>query len=285
MSGVLGLDIGGSSSRARLRTGTRNVDATGPGANVATVEAAVVDSRLTALLAELGDIHPVTCCAGAAGAEVPAARERLRGLIEVRLPGCRVIVVHDTRLVLAAAGLEAGIVLIAGTGSVAYARTAEGREARRGGWGWMLGDEGGGVWITREAVRLVMARADDGGNIGELGFALLEACRAADAQQLVGRVHEMREAMAWAALASVVFATAEADPGSRDIIQRAASALARLVLPLRELIDGPVVLAGGLLLNQPSLEDLVRRQLSVRCLRLEEPPVEGAVRIGEGLCR
>jgi glucosamine kinase len=250
---------------------------------VATVEPAVVDARLSGLLEELGEIHPVTCCAGAAGAEIPAARERLRELIEVRLPDCRVIVVHDTRLVLAAAGLEAGIALIAGTGSVAYARTAEGQEARRGGWGWMVGDEGGGVWVAREAVRLLLARADDGVEVGALGAALLEACGAADARQLVGRVHEMREAMEWAALASVVFATAEADPGSRDIIQRAATALTRLVLPLREMIDGPVVLAGGLLLNQPRLEDLVRRQLSMRCLRLEEPPVEGAVRIAEGL--
>src|SRR5206468_710817 len=81
-------------------------------------------------------------CAGAAGAEVPGARSRLRDLLERRLPGCRLSVVHDARLVLAAAGLEEGIALIAGTGSVAYGRTAGGREAQRGGWGWMVGDDG-----------------------------------------------------------------------------------------------------------------------------------------------
>ena len=94
-----------------------------------------------------------------AGAEVPAARSRLEALLGRMLPGCRLSVVHDTRLVLAAAGLDSGIALVAGTGSVAYGRTANGREAQRGGWGWMLGDDGSGVWIAREAAREIMSRA------------------------------------------------------------------------------------------------------------------------------
>ena len=59
---------------------------------------------------------------------------RLQSLLERMLPGCRLSVVHDARLVLAAAGLDAGTALIAGTGSVAYGRSADGREAQRGGW-------------------------------------------------------------------------------------------------------------------------------------------------------
>ncbi|HKW60666.1 MAG TPA: BadF/BadG/BcrA/BcrD ATPase family protein, partial [Candidatus Dormibacteraeota bacterium] len=281
---VLGLDIGGSSSRARLRSGAETRDATGPGANIATLHADLVNERLHALLDELGDARPVACCAGAAGAEEPAARERLRRLIERRLPECRVVVVHDTRLVLAAAGLDAGIALIAGTGSSAYARSADGREARRGGWGWLVGDEGSGVWVTREAVRLVMARSDADADLGALGDRLLAACQTRDPQKLVARLHELHEAAAWAALARVVFETASSDPGSREIVVRAATELARLVMPLRFLAaEGPVVLAGGLLLHQPLLEDAVRRAIAMPCVRLEEPPVEGAVRLAEGL--
>src|SRR5256885_13432947 len=131
---LLGLDIGGSSSRARLRTnGHASVDVDGPGANVATLEWGLVGDRLGALLARLGDAHPQACCAGAAGAEIPAARARLEALLERMLPGCRLAVVHDTRLVLAAAGVEAGVALVAGTGSVAYGRRTDGREAQRGG--------------------------------------------------------------------------------------------------------------------------------------------------------
>lgn len=256
----------------------------GPGANVATLEAGVVGERLTALLDELGDAQPVACCAGAAGAEVPSARERLRRLLESRYPGCRALVVHDAHLVLAAAGLGSGIALIAGTGSVAYARSADGREARRGGWGWMLGDEGAGAWLTREAARLVLARSDAGASLGPLGQALFDACAAGDPQQLVATLHGMREAAEWAALAGVVFATAASDRGSRDLIERAATELGRLVAPLRSLApDGPVVLAGGLLLHQPLLEEAVRNAVGMACVRLEEPPVEGAVRLAEGL--
>jgi glucosamine kinase len=76
------------------------------------------------------------------------------------LPAARVVVLHDARLVLAAAGQDEGVALIAGSGSVAYARDGRGREARAGGWGWLLGDVGSGAWMTREAAREVMRRAD-----------------------------------------------------------------------------------------------------------------------------
>jgi len=260
------------------------VDASGPGANVATLEWDVVEDRLSTLLRTLGDMHPEACCAGAAGAEAPVPRARLQEFLTRKFPSSRTRVVHDSLLVLAAAGRDTGIALIAGTGTVAYARAADGREARRGGWGWMLGDEGGGVWITREAARLVMARSEGGSDLGELGAALLAASGAENPEQLLAELHERHEAMEWAALAAAVFDTADADPGSGDIIRRAGAELAQLVEPLRDLCpDGPVVLAGGLLLNQSRLEAQVRKQVPMQCVRLEEPPVEGAVRIAGGL--
>ena len=115
---------------------------------------------------------------------MPEGRQRMERLLIDLLPGARVQVVHDTRLILAAAGLEAGIVLIAGTGSVAYGRDSEGGEVRVGGWGWMLGDEGSGVWIVREAVREVLRRRDAGEPLGALGEAMLKAARARDVAAL-----------------------------------------------------------------------------------------------------
>jgi N-acetylglucosamine kinase-like BadF-type ATPase len=267
--------------------GQNVIDVDGPGANVATLEPGLVDGRLTALLAKLGDIRPDACCAGAAGAEVEVGRSRLARLLERMFPECRVAIVHDARLVLAAAQRESGIALIAGTGSVAYGRTANGREAQRGGWGWMVGDEGGGAWVTREAAREVMRRADAGLPLGELGGALLKFCGAGDATQMTANLHAMREPMQWASAAAVVFETAESDRGAMEIVVRAASALAALVRDIQGSlgIDGPIVLAGGLLLNQPRLETAVREQISSPCERLEEPPVEGAVRLAAELLR
>ena len=186
-------------------------------------------------------------------------------------------------MVLSAAQTDEGIALISGTGSVAYGRTAGRREARCGGWGWQVGDDGGGVWFTREAAREVMGRADSGRPLGELGSKLLAACRAGDAMQLRGKLNGLREPMEWAAMANVVFETADLDPGSQSIVLRGASALSDLAKSLRAFlgIDGPVVMAGGLLLNQPKLEHAVREELGSQCIRLEEPPVAGAVRLAE----
>jgi len=281
---VLGLDIGGSSSRARLSAGGRVLgEADGPGANVAALPPAVAERRLTALLAELGQMHPVACCAGAAGAEVPEARGRLEELLARLLPGCRVSVVHDTRLVLAAAGMDTGIALIAGTGSVAYGRDRDGRESRAGGWGWLLGDDGSAVWFAREAAREVMRRAEAGEPAGPLGEALLTAARVRNTGELTGRLHSFREPRRWAALAHVVFDTATSDAGVEAMIARAADGLAHLVERVRVAlsIKGPVVLAGGLLLNHARLESAVRSRLGPATLRLEEPPVAGAVRLAE----
>ncbi len=195
--------------------------------------------------------------------------------------------VHDARLVLAAAAVDEGIALVAGTGSVAYGHTRDGREAKRGGWGWMIGDEGGGVWITREATRKVLGRADAGAPLGTLGDALLFACHARDPRQLTAALHSRHEPMEWAGVASSVFDTADSDPGAEEIIRRAAMELGTLVREVRQslAVDGPVVLAGGLLLNQPRLEAAVREELASPCVRLERPPVEGALLLAEELLR
>jgi glucosamine kinase len=283
-STVLGLDIGGSSSRARLSEGGRILaEAEGMGANVATVAPGLVERRLTALVDELGPMRPVACCAGSAGAEVPEARKRLERLLARLLPGCRVAVVHDARLVLAAAGLASGIALIAGTGSVAYGRDGDGREARAGGWGWLLGDDGSAAWLAREAAREVMRRADAGEPAGRLGEALLAAARVRNASELTGRLHRFHEPRRWAALAEVVFESSGADAGAQALIERAAAALGDLVERVRTRLslDGPVVLAGGLLLHQARLEAAVRRRLGPSVVRLEQAPVAGAVRLAE----
>jgi len=255
----------------------------GPGANVATLPPAAVNSRLTSVLATFGPIHPGACCAGSAGAEVPEGRVRLEKLLASLLPGCRISVVHDARLVLAAAQVDEGIALISGTGSVAYGRTADGREARAGGWGWGLGDDGGGAWITREGAREVMRSADSGEPLGELGRRLLVAFAARDTMELLGKLNAIREPMEWAATANIIFETAGADPAAQNVVRRAGSALSDLAKSVRQSlgIDGPVVLAGGLLLNQSKLEHAVREALGSECIRLTEPPVAGAVRLAE----
>ena len=54
---------------------------------------------------------------------------------------------------MAGIGHEPGVVIIAGTGSIAYGHNGQGQAARAGGWGYVLGDEGSGYWIGRHALR------------------------------------------------------------------------------------------------------------------------------------
>ena len=282
---VLGLDIGGSSSRARLAEGGRTLsEASAPGANVALIDPGVVEERLTSLIEQLGSRHPATCCAGAAGAEVPAGKRRLEELLARLLPGASVLVVHDTRLILAAAGLDVGIALIAGTGSVAYARNDDGHEARAGGWGWMLGDEGSGAWIVREALRELMRRREEGVQLSVLGERMLVATESDDLLETISRVQLYHEAGQWAALAGEVFDSVALDAGAARIIDSAADALASLALRAgaKVGVDGPVVMAGGLITNFPDLASRVQARVG-SAIVLEEEPVAGAVRLAESL--
>ena len=280
---VLGLDIGGSSSRARLAEGGRTLsEASAPGANVALIDPGVVEERLTSLIEQLGSPHPATCCAGAAGAEVPAGKRRLEELLARLLPGASVLVVHDTRLILAAAGLDVGIALIAGTGSVAYARNDDGHEARAGGWGWMLGDEGSGAWIVREALRELMRRREEGVQLSVLGERLLVATESDDLLETISRVQLYHEAGQWAALAGEVFDSVALDAGAARIIDSAADALASLALRAgaKVGVDGPVVMAGGLITSFPDLASRVQARVGSATV-LEEEPVAGAVRLAD----
>jgi glucosamine kinase len=282
---VLGLDIGGSRTRARLsRDGSVLAEATAGSASLSAAGAERASAVLEQVVRELGAPVVDAAVAGAAGCDTAPSRRRMRDLLLPLLPGARVEVVHDARLVLAASGLDAGVVLIAGTGSVAWASAAAGEEARAGGWGHLLGDEGSGYWVVREAIRRVLAAHDRGEPPSPLAARLLEATGASDPLELTAHFHVQREPERWAALShaaleaggDLVAATAA------ELARQAATVAARLRLP------GPVVLAGGMLLGEPALEAAVRRALGAALPGAEvvaagAEPVAGAVRLAERL--
>lgn len=283
MSSVLGLDIGATGSRAQLCVdGEVVAEAAAAGASLVAVGAASAEAALADLLEQL-PLRPRcrldVVCAGAAGASAPGTRQFLNARLAPLTRSGNVVIVKDAMLVLPAADLAEGVALSCGTGSVAVGRY-RGTEVQCGGWGYLLGDEGSGYWVVREAVRRVLAERDRGSPPGELARRLLSAAGAADPLELTAAFHEQREPERWAALSRVVLA---ADP---DLVAASAAALARLVetVAARLSLTGPVVLAGGMLLGEPALEAAVRLALpGVALLRCEEPPVAGAVRLAERL--
>jgi N-acetylglucosamine kinase-like BadF-type ATPase len=100
------------------------------------------------------------------------------------------VVTHDGLIALAGATAGApGLIVIAGTGSFAFGRNAEGRVARAGGWGYIYGDEGGGFDITREALRAALRHEEGWGPRTTLTEALLRASGAASASELLHRLY------------------------------------------------------------------------------------------------
>src|SRR5260370_5355275 len=99
---------------------------------------------------------------GIAGADHPAHRQEVVESLSIFFPRGIFTVANDARIaVTGAIGYGGGVVVIAGTGSVAFGRNGDGSEARAGGWGPILGDEGSGFGIARDALAAIV-RAWDG---------------------------------------------------------------------------------------------------------------------------
>ncbi|MDO5619188.1 N-acetylglucosamine kinase [Kocuria sp.] len=261
---LFGLDIGGTSTHGiRAERGEAGWVVTdqfqGPSANVQNVSHAAAQQSLLTVATRLGfdTTSPghLRVVAGAGGMDTPADADALRAMITRAVPaagvtGSEITVVHDTRLILAAGGQDTGVAVIAGTGSVAWGRAADGREARSGGWGHLLGDEGSSWWIAREAVRRALRRQDAQDPVDELDRAVLQARNVQTRDQLIADFHGHPERTDWAALAQVVDRCATGGhTDSSDLLVRATRHLVAAARTVADQLDlpGPVVVGGGLI--------------------------------------
>jgi N-acetylglucosamine kinase-like BadF-type ATPase len=287
---VIGVDIGGSKTHGiRAVDGEPVAEAVTGSANVAKVGVPEAGRQLEALFAQLGADGVGAVCAGAAGADGTESIGAITRIIAGLVPGAQVSVVHDARLLLAAEGLDSGVSLIAGTGSVAWGRRVDGTEARAGGWGHLLGDEGSGYRVAIDAVRHALDRMDAGAPADRLTTALLAGCGLADRTELIDFVYSRQDRRYWAErAAAVVELAAQGDRAAAAIVDTAADALAALAARVLGRLDlaGPVVLGGGLAVHQPLLQRAVRERLAGAEVRvLTHAPAVGAVRLAAALPR
>ncbi|MFH5878751.1 N-acetylglucosamine kinase [Arthrobacter sp. NA-172] len=283
---VVGLDIGGSKTRGiKWLDGTAVADTSGGSANVQNVSRAEARSNLRVVFDGLRGESVTRVVVGSGGIDTADDANALAELIQPLAPSAVVSVVHDTRLLLAAAGYSTGIAVIAGTGSAAWGTTGE-KEARAGGWGYLLGDEGSGYWFGREAVRYSLERMNLGHPSDELTRALLDACELEGPEGLIALFHGDAGREYWASKSRVVFdCAASGHTASLDMILQAGTDLASLAARCSEQlnIEGPIVLGGGLGMNQPTLQTAMRIALSSRGLDnlqvLTQDPVFGALQL------
>src|SRR3954470_19415590 len=208
---VLGIDAGGTKTVCVLADANGGVvaDARGPGANLHAAGELAVEKVLHEVMeAAIGDrpIVPAAICLGIAGVDRDDEAQVVRAMMRRIGYKSRVLVVNDALIALVAGARDdPAIVLIAGTGSIAYGRNGSGEAARAGGWGHMIGDEGSGYWIGREALAAVMRGADGRGPITDLTGEILSRFEITDVSRLPRIVYDRAHPrMAVAALGPLV---------------------------------------------------------------------------------
>jgi glucosamine kinase len=294
---VVGVDAGGTGTSVVVeRDGVAGGAFEGDAANVR--RAGVEDAAATiarAIASATGGERADAIVVGAAGAGHSEIASALEHALRAHVAGARVSVCDDAKIALRAAVPDGdGIVVISGTGSIAYAIVGE-DPYRAGGHGFLLGDEGSGAAIGAAAVRMLL-RMYDGRRVRD-GFidaieSVLDSESGEDVTQAIyGDPDPVRKL---ASLAPIVIACAS--DGERDatkIVQAAALELADALkavvrsaaLSQREL---PVVLAGGLLSQNSLLTYLLETRImneypSFHILKNPPAPEYGALALARAM--
>jgi N-acetylglucosamine kinase len=294
---VLGIDVGGTKTVCLLANegGRVLAEAREAGANLQGVGELALEKVLHSVMeAALAAQHvvPSAICLGIAGVDRADDQEVVRGIMERIGYKATILIVNDALIALQAGiGDAPGIVIVSGTGSIAYGRNARGDAARAGGWGYVLGDEGSGYWIGRHALRAVVRHADGRGRETSLTPRLLGHFGLTGAAELIHRVyHEELAPSEIGALARYVqeerdhgdlVAAALLDQAAEELVTAAAAVMKRLEM---EGESFSFVLAGGMFHAVPWLCERLKALLpslatSTRTIRLEQEPALGAVQL------
>jgi glucosamine kinase len=295
---VAGVDGGGSKTRLILasETGEELASVEGPRSAMRPGEAEKSGSVIAELVREalikasIIDGVPAILYGGFAG----VGREDERRDLETELNRLgvaeEVIVDNDASIAMTDAfGEGPGIILLAGTGSIAYGRSVDGRFERCGGWGPVFGDEGSGFWIGKRALGMIAAAADGREPQTALSGSIMTAAEVSTPDDLIPWAIAATTTQI-ASLASVVMSTAASgDARANALISLAAEELVVHLRALATKLFGderaaiPVALSGGLLekgsLLRKKLEQRIRSAVPGAQVRPTEiVPARGAVR-------
>jgi N-acetylglucosamine kinase-like BadF-type ATPase len=281
---LIGIDIGATRTRVRacLADGTRVHDQVLPTRDWRGAAASAKARRIAELIAT--GREAVAVGVGAHGCDSTAQCDELADALRstVAVP-CAVV--NDARLIALAAEQEAAISVASGTGSIAVGVRPDGEAVYAGGWGWLLGDEGGASGLVRDAVRTALRAADHG--VGDLLSDCLALAAGVRSVRRLPMVMMTSAPTDWAGFAVAIFDAAEQGSAlAEQVIARAGQDLAELV----ETVIGKgaraeaVVAGGGTIVNQPRLADAFvaavranRPAVDVRVLAGD--PVDGAVEL------
>lgn len=294
---VVGIDAGGTKTVALLADGEGRIIGEGRAgaANLQTEGELEVEKILHTVIerATEGRHEGIAAvCLGMAGVDRQDDAVIIRDVMRRLGFRTNAVIVNDALIALVAgAGQNPGVVVISGTGSIAYGVNGDGMAARAGGWGPTLGDEGSGYWIGRRALVAVMREVDGRGPRTALTPLVLRHFSLPRPEALVAEIyHQPQGRRVIGSLGAVVDrARADGDPVAIDIMTHAADelALASGSVISRLGMRGepfPIVLAGGMLRESAWLASELRRRMAEVAPRavvgpLTEEPAVGAVRL------
>jgi len=210
-------------------------------------------------------------CIGVAGGARPETAEAVRRILSEILGG-EIEVVGDMVIAMEAAGGGPGVVVIAGTGSIAYGRNAAGQTARAGGWGFAISDEGSAHWIGRAAINAVMRACDEGEHPALLDSVMKAWC-VQTREQMILTANATPPADFAGLFPTIVSIAESGDPIAHDVLAQAGAELASLAKIVIARLFGDrdevrVAMSGGVFRNAA----LVRR-VFYNNLRLTYPNV------------
>ena len=233
-------------------------------------------------------------CASLAGAGRESVASRIQQFLKEEFPGALTQVTTDCEAALeAAVGSGPGVVLISGTGSIAYGRNAAGETARAGGYGPWIGDEGSAFEIGRRAVSAVARSRDTDAPPTEMSQTIPATLNCPDWDELVLRIMNNPDDV-FPKLFPVVAAAANAEDGAaKEILFASAIGLGNLAMTvIRRLgLKGqkfPLVKCGGVFGHSQMLDSLLDSVINSGALRakisrLEISPAIGAARLAARL--
>jgi N-acetylglucosamine kinase-like BadF-type ATPase len=244
---------------------------------------------------ELSDVS--AACVGLAGVSHPEHHRQMLTALKEALPISDITLETDARVALAGAtGANPGVVIIAGTGSIACGVNSRGRFARAGGWGPAMGDEGSGAYIGRRALESVMMSYDYRGEPTSMMEPILRHFGVTSPPELPSVIYDdpdkaMREIPQLSRIA--VKAAEEGDKVASEILKDAARELAVAAIAVIEQLrmerdEFQVACVGGVFEAGELIINPLREEIQAFAPRAEitspiDPPVIGAAKMAKAM--
>ena len=295
----VGIDGGGTKSRLMAvdEEGNQYGPYFGKSTNINSNPAEVVQANIKSLVLEFLQEQGVSwgalsgICIGSAGIDLPQNVLDYERMLRTSGARCPLKAVNDVEIVFESeAKGQPGIVVISGTGSIVFGKDEKKCTVRIGGWGHIVGDEGSGYWIGKEAVRRSLYSYDGREEKTALVPLLEEACKIKRIPDILDIVYtpNINKSVIADFSKLVDQAANEKDAVAIRILEEAAQDLYLMIIAARNKMtlqdDFPVILSGGTILGSQLLYDRVCRKiapLTKNVKKTHQEPCMGAVYLAQ----